>query len=165
MCLGAGISLASVDILQDHKGNICKGSEPLSLDTGLVQCLIPVAVTTSTLHAEQSLMAFGTSHSFSSFDYQLKGPVLTNDFLATEEPFSWIKALRKSLHQSFSHIHKSQVSGKKWVANANSKLQEANMRLMEQVCLQGMGIMLVQHGINPAWLQLPLKHHALPLLH
>lgn len=82
------VSVASVDLLQDREGFTWKGHERLSPHTGLlpwpagfqprmlVQCLPPAAVTAVTLHAEWSLVAFGTSHGFGLFDYQRKSPVL-----------------------------------------------------------------------------------------
>lgn len=82
------VSVASVDLLQDREGFTWKGHERLSPRTGplpwpagfqprvLVQCLPPAAVTAVTLHAEWSLVAFGTSHGFGLFDYQRKSPVL-----------------------------------------------------------------------------------------
>jgi lethal(2) giant larvae protein len=82
------ISVASVDLLQDREGFTWKGHERLSPRMGplpwpagfqprvLVQCLPPAAVTAVTLHAEWSLVAFGTSHGFGLFDYQRKSPVL-----------------------------------------------------------------------------------------
>lgn len=82
------VSVASVDLLQDREGFTWKGHERLNPHTGLlswpagfqprmlVQCLPPAAVTAVTLHAEWSLVAFGTSHGFGLFDYQRKSPVL-----------------------------------------------------------------------------------------
>lgn len=82
------VSVASVDLLQDREGFTWKGHERLSPHTGLlpwpagfqprmlIQCLPPAAVTAVTLHAEWSLVAFGTSHGFGLFDYQRKSPVL-----------------------------------------------------------------------------------------
>lgn len=82
------VSVSSVDLLQDREGFTWKGHERLSPCTGplpwpagfqprvLVQCLPPAAVTAVTLHAEWSLVAFGTSHGFGLFDYQRKTPVL-----------------------------------------------------------------------------------------
>lgn len=82
------VSVASVDLLQDREGFTWKGHERLSPRTGplpwpagfqprvLVQCLPPAAVTAVTLHAEWSLVAFGTSHGFGLFDYQRRSPVL-----------------------------------------------------------------------------------------
>lgn len=82
------VSVANVDLLQDREGFTWKGHERLSPHTGLlpwpagfqprmlIQCLPPAAVTAVTLHAEWSLVAFGTSHGFGLFDYQRKSPVL-----------------------------------------------------------------------------------------
>uniref|UniRef100_A0A8C9UVC1 LLGL scribble cell polarity complex component 1 n=1 Tax=Spermophilus dauricus TaxID=99837 RepID=A0A8C9UVC1_SPEDA len=124
------VSVASIDLLQDREGFTWKGHERLNPRTGplpwpagfqprvLVQCLPPAAVTAVTLHAEWSLVAFGTSHGFGLFDYQRKSPVCTlhpNDSLAMEGPLSRVKSLKKSLRQSFRRIRKSRVSGKKRV--------------------------------------------------
>ena len=82
------VSVANVDLLQDREGFTWKGHERLNPHTGLlpwpagfqprmlIQCLPPAAVTAVTLHAEWSLVAFGTSHGFGLFDYQRKSPVL-----------------------------------------------------------------------------------------
>ncbi|GAB5580593.1 lethal(2) giant larvae protein homolog 1 isoform X1 [Prionailurus iriomotensis] len=159
------VSVASVDLLQDREGFTWKGHERLSPRTGplpwpagfqprvLVQCLPPAAVTAVTLHAEWSLVAFGTSHGFGLFDYQRKSPVLArctlhpNDSLAMEGPLSRVKSLKKSLRQSFRRIRKSRVSGKKRAANANSK--EANAQLAEQACPHDVEMTPVQRRIEP----------------
>ncbi|XP_049632778.1 lethal(2) giant larvae protein homolog 1 isoform X2 [Suncus etruscus] len=161
------VSVASVDLLQDREGFTWKGHERLSPRTGqlpwpagfqphvLVQCLPPAAVTAVTLHAEWSLVAFGTSHGFGLFDYQRKCPVLArctlhpNDSLAMEGPLSRVKSLKKSLRQSFRRIRKSRVSGKKRTANVNSKLQEANAQLAEQTCPHDVEMTPVQRRIEP----------------
>ncbi|XP_020015164.1 lethal(2) giant larvae protein homolog 1 isoform X1 [Castor canadensis] len=161
------ISVASVDLLQDREGFTWKGHERLSPRMGplpwpagfqprvLVQCLPPAAVTAVTLHAEWSLVAFGTSHGFGLFDYQRKSPVLArctlhpNDSLAMEGPLSRVKSLKKSLRQSFRRIRKSRVSGKKRAANANSKLLEANAQLAEQPCPHDVEMTPVQRRIEP----------------
>ncbi|KAK2510156.1 hypothetical protein MC885_017835 [Smutsia gigantea] len=161
------VSVASMDLLQDREGFTWKGHERLSPRTGplpwpvgfqprvLVQCLPPAAVTAVTLHAEWSLVAFGTSHGFGLFDYQRKSPVLArctlhpNDSLAMEGPLSRVKSLKKSLRQSFRRIRKSRVSGKKRAANANSKLQEANAQLAEQACPRDVEVTPVQRRIEP----------------
>lgn len=161
------VSVASVDLLQDREGFTWKGHERLSPRTGplpwpagfqprvLVQCLPPAAVTAVTLHAEWSLVAFGTSHGFGLFDYQRKSPVLSrctlhpNDSLAMEGPLSRVKSLKKSLRQSFRRIRKSRVSGKKRTVIANSKLQEANAQLAEQACPHDMEVTPVQRRIEP----------------
>nr|XP_036875407.1 lethal(2) giant larvae protein homolog 1 isoform X3 [Manis javanica] len=161
------VSVSSVDLLQDREGFTWKGHERLSPCTGplpwpagfqprvLVQCLPPAAVTAVTLHAEWSLVAFGTSHGFGLFDYQRKTPVLArctlhpNDSLAMEGPLSRVKSLKKSLRQSFRRIRKSRVSGKKRAANANSKLQEANAQLAEQACPHDVEMTPVQRRIEP----------------
>ncbi|XP_010635733.2 lethal(2) giant larvae protein homolog 1 isoform X1 [Fukomys damarensis] len=177
------VSVASVDLLQDREGFTWKGHERLSPRTGplpwpagfqprvLVQCLPPAAVTAVTLHAEWSLVAFGTSHGFGLFDYRRKSPVLArctlhpNDSLAMEGPLSRVKSLKKSLRQSFRRIRKSRVSGKKRAANANSKaegpqgrraqgpcsfqLQEANAHLAEQACPHDVEMTPVQRRIEP----------------
>ncbi|XP_048220974.1 lethal(2) giant larvae protein homolog 1 isoform X2 [Perognathus longimembris pacificus] len=161
------VSVSNVDLLQDREGFTWKGHERLSPRTGplswpagfqpqvLVQCLPPAAVTAVTLHAEWSLVAFGTSHGFGLFDYQRKSPVLArctlhpNDSLAMEGPLSRVKSLKKSLRQSFRRIRKSRVSGKKRAANANSKLQEANAQLAEQACPHDVEMTPVQRRIEP----------------
>ncbi|XP_032178523.1 lethal(2) giant larvae protein homolog 1 isoform X3 [Mustela erminea] len=161
------VSVASVDLLQDREGFTWKGHERLSPRTGplpwpagfqprvLVQCLPPAAVTAVTLHAEWSLVAFGTSHGFGLFDYQRRSPVLArctlhpNDSLAMEGPLSRVKSLKKSLRQSFRRIRKSRVSGKKRTANATSKLQEANAQLAEQACPHDVEMTPVQRRIEP----------------
>ncbi|ERE67711.1 putative lethal(2) giant larvae protein [Cricetulus griseus] len=161
------VSVASVDLLQDREGFTWKGHERLSPHTGvlpwpagfqprmLVQCLPPAAVTAVTLHAEWSLVAFGTSHGFGLFDYQRKSPVLArctlhpNDSLAMEGPLSRVKSLKKSLRQSFRRIRKSRVSGKKRATTANSKLQEANAQLAEQTCPHDVEMTPVQRRIEP----------------
>ncbi|KAF0872574.1 L2GL1 protein, partial [Crocuta crocuta] len=161
------VSVAGVDLLQDREGFTWKGHERLSPRTGplpwpagfqprvLVQCLPPAAVTAVTLHAEWSLVAFGTSHGFGLFDYQRKSPVLArctlhpSDSLAMEGPLSRVKSLKKSLRQSFRRIRKSRVSGKKRAANANSKLQEANAQLAEQACPHDVEMTPVQRRIEP----------------
>ncbi|XP_048220975.1 lethal(2) giant larvae protein homolog 1 isoform X3 [Perognathus longimembris pacificus] len=159
------VSVSNVDLLQDREGFTWKGHERLSPRTGplswpagfqpqvLVQCLPPAAVTAVTLHAEWSLVAFGTSHGFGLFDYQRKSPVLArctlhpNDSLAMEGPLSRVKSLKKSLRQSFRRIRKSRVSGKKRAANANSK--EANAQLAEQACPHDVEMTPVQRRIEP----------------
>ncbi|XP_014448388.1 lethal(2) giant larvae protein homolog 1 [Tupaia chinensis] len=161
------VSVASVDLLQDREGFTWKGHERLSPRTGplpwpagfqprvLVQCLPPAAVTAVTLHAEWSLVAFGTSHGFGLFDYQRKSPVLArctlhpNDSLAMEGPLSRVKSLKKSLRQSFRRIRKSRVSGKKRAPSASSKLQEANAQLAEQACPHDVEVTPVQRRIEP----------------
>ncbi|CAO2643423.1 Lethal(2) giant larvae protein homolog 1 [Lemmus lemmus] len=161
------VSVASVDLLQDREGFTWKGHERLSPHTGLlswpagfqprmlVQCLPPAAVTAVTLHAEWSLVAFGTSHGFGLFDYQRKSSVLArctlhpNDSLAMEGPLSRVKSLKKSLRQSFRRIRKSRVSGKKRATTASSKLQEANAQLAEQTCPHDVEITPVQRRIEP----------------
>ncbi|KAM4844100.1 lethal(2) giant larvae protein homolog 1 isoform 7-T7 [Thomomys bottae] len=161
------VSVSSVDLLQDREGFTWKGHERLSPRTGplpwpagfqpqvLVQCLPPAAVTAVTLHAEWSLVAFGTSHGFGLFDYQRKSPVLArctlhpNDSLAMEGPLSRVKSLKKSLRQSFRRIRKSRVSGKKRAVTASSKLQEANAQLAEQACPHDVEMTPVQRRIEP----------------
>ncbi|XP_051023541.1 lethal(2) giant larvae protein homolog 1 [Acomys russatus] len=161
------VSVASVDLLQDREGFTWKGHERLSPHPGLlpwpagfqprmlVQCLPPAAVTAVTLHAEWSLVAFGTSHGFGLFDYQRKSPVLArctlhpNDSLAMEGPLSRVKSLKKSLRQSFRRIRKSRVSGKKRSTPASSKLQEANAQLAEQTCPHDVEMTPVQRRIEP----------------
>uniref|UniRef100_A0A8C0Q8A3 LLGL scribble cell polarity complex component 1 n=2 Tax=Canis lupus familiaris TaxID=9615 RepID=A0A8C0Q8A3_CANLF len=161
------VSVASVDLLQDREGFTWKGHERLSPRTGplpwpagfqprvLVQCLPPAAVTAVTLHAEWSLVAFGTSHGFGLFDYQRRSPVLArctlhpNDSLAMEGPLSRVKSLKKSLRQSFRRIRKSRVSGKKRATSATSKLQEANAQLAEQACPHDVEMTPVQRRIEP----------------
>lgn len=101
-------------------------------------------------------MAFGPRHSFGLFDYQHKSPELTKctpspqQLLATEGPLSSIKSLKKSLHQSYSSTHTSQVLGKKQAANANGQVQEAVTQLL-QACPQ------VQRGFAPAPLTSPCQ--------
>ncbi|KAM4844097.1 lethal(2) giant larvae protein homolog 1 isoform 4-T4 [Thomomys bottae] len=159
------VSVSSVDLLQDREGFTWKGHERLSPRTGplpwpagfqpqvLVQCLPPAAVTAVTLHAEWSLVAFGTSHGFGLFDYQRKSPVLArctlhpNDSLAMEGPLSRVKSLKKSLRQSFRRIRKSRVSGKKRAVTASSK--EANAQLAEQACPHDVEMTPVQRRIEP----------------
>uniref|UniRef100_A0A8C5KEM7 LLGL1 scribble cell polarity complex component n=1 Tax=Jaculus jaculus TaxID=51337 RepID=A0A8C5KEM7_JACJA len=161
------VSVASVDLLQDREGFTWKGHERLNPRTGLlpwpagfqprmlVQCLPPAAVTAVTLHAEWSLVAFGTSHGFGLFDYQRKSAVLArctlhpNDSLAMEGPLSRVKSLKKSLRQSFRRIRKSRVSGKKRPTTATSKLQEANAQLVEQGCPHDVEMTPVQRRIEP----------------
>lgn len=102
-------------------------------------------------------MAFGTSHGFGIFDYHRRSPVLArctlhpNDSMAMEGPLSRVKSLKKSLRQSFRRIRKSRVSGKKRpnTASPNSRLQEANAHLAEQVGPHDLEVTPVQRRIEP----------------
>ncbi|XP_023670840.1 lethal(2) giant larvae protein homolog 1-like [Paramormyrops kingsleyae] len=163
------INIATVDLLQDREGFTWKGHDRLTPNTGpvsfpagfqpvlLVQCVPPAAVTAVTLHAEWSLIAFGTSHGFGLFDYQRRSPVLArctlhpNDSLAMEGPLSRVKSLKKSLRQSFRRIRKSRVSGKKRMiaSSPTSKVQEANAQLAEQAGPHDVEVTPVQRRIEP----------------
>ncbi|XP_077305570.1 lethal(2) giant larvae protein homolog 1 isoform X2 [Lithobates pipiens] len=163
------ISVATVDLLQDREGFTWKGHDRLIPKNGslffppgfqttiLVQCMPPAAVTAVSLHSEWNLVAFGTSHGFGIFDYHRRSPVLArctlhpNDSMAMEGPLSRVKSLKKSLRQSFRRIRKSRVSGKKRpnTASPNSRLQEANAHLAEQVGPHDLEVTPVQRRIEP----------------
>ncbi|XP_040212347.1 lethal(2) giant larvae protein homolog 1 isoform X3 [Rana temporaria] len=163
------ISVATVDLLQDREGFTWKGHDRLIPRNGslffppgfqttiLVQCMPPAAVTAVCLHSEWNLVAFGTSHGFGIFDYHRRSSVLArctlhpNDSMAMEGPLSRVKSLKKSLRQSFRRIRKSRVSGKKRpnTASPNSRLQEANAHLAEQVGPHDLEVTPVQRRIEP----------------
>uniref|UniRef100_A0A8C2SU61 LLGL scribble cell polarity complex component 1 n=1 Tax=Coturnix japonica TaxID=93934 RepID=A0A8C2SU61_COTJA len=163
------VSVATVDLLQDHEGFTWKGHNRLAPRNGpiaftpgfqpsvLVQCVPPAAVTAVTLHSKWNLVAFGTSHGFGLFDYHRRNPVLArctlhpNDSLAMEGPLSRVKSLKKSLRQSFCRIRKSRVSGKKRLnaGSPSSKVQEANAQLAEQAGPPEVEMTPVQRRIEP----------------
>ncbi|KAI8501279.1 Lethal(2) giant larvae protein 1, partial [Branchiostoma belcheri] len=119
------LEVTTVNIVNDRDGFVWKGHDSLTprsttvkVPAGfqakhLVQCTPPASVTALANHSENQLLAIGTSHGFSIFDYVQKKVILTkctlnpNDLSATgESSMSRRKSLKKSLRESIRRLRK-----------------------------------------------------------
>ncbi|RWS26277.1 lethal(2) giant larvae protein 1-like isoform X2 [Leptotrombidium deliense] len=129
------LTVTPVDIVPDGEGFVWKGHAKLNHTVGkvkleagfqprsILQISPPAAVTALTVHSNWSLVAAGTSHGFTVFDYLQNKSVMSKSTLKTvdlnttagsDALISRRKSFKKSLRESFRRLRKGRSQrGKK----------------------------------------------------
>ncbi|KAK4874231.1 hypothetical protein RN001_013591 [Aquatica leii] len=123
--LSSELKVTTMNIVSDRDGFVWKGYDQLTPRSGelhqprgfqamsILQLHPPAAITCCTLQADWGLIAAGTAHGLSLFDYKKHKPVFVkctlnpNDLTGTgDTPISRRKSFKKSLRESFRRLRK-----------------------------------------------------------